>query len=435
MMPLHPPTRTLTDYMAETAEKVLLAERLGFDEVFVGEHFSATTEPIPSPLMFMASLIPQTSRITFGTGVLNLPNRHPAVIAAEVAQFDHMSQGRFLFGIGTGSLPSDYELFDVADVEKRNRMLIESMDIITRIWAQDPPYEFDGEFWKFGISKAINRELGIGFMPKPLRPGGPPVVVAVSSPNSSTVRVAAQRGWGPISSPLSPHDVIAGHWDSYSTGCAAAGRVPNGDDWRVASYILVAGSDAEARERVYAPDSAYRYTFGYLYEVLKRSGRLANLKPHRDMRDEDLTVDAIIEGRVLYGSPETVASRLDRVPRSGRTVRHAAGDRRRLGRAQRRLGPRVDAAAGRGGDAGRAPPRGGAGGGVATQSGPRMRSSLPDPHPEEARSAVSKGEDGPGPMDRASTELIELPWLGRPLLRARTRALLRMRRKDDRARR
>ena len=92
MMPLHPPTRTLTDYMAETAEKVLLAERLGFDEVFVGEHFSATTEPIPSPLMFMASLIPlQTSRITFGTGVLNLPNRHPAVIAAEVAQFDHMS--------------------------------------------------------------------------------------------------------------------------------------------------------------------------------------------------------------------------------------------------------------------------------------------------------------------------------------------------------
>ena len=235
MMPLHPPTRTLTDYMAETADKVLLAERLGFDEVFVGEHFSATTEPIPSPLMFMASLIPQTSRIVFGTGVINLPNRHPAVIAAEVAQFDHMSQGRFLFGIGTGSLPSDYELFDVADVEKRNRMLIESMDMIARIWAQDPPYEFDGEFWKFGIKKAINRELGIGFMPKPLRPGGPPVVVAVSSPNSSTVRVAAQRGWGPISSPLAPADVIASHWNSYSTGCAArraASRAATTGGWR-----------------------------------------------------------------------------------------------------------------------------------------------------------------------------------------------------------
>jgi alkanesulfonate monooxygenase SsuD/methylene tetrahydromethanopterin reductase-like flavin-dependent oxidoreductase (luciferase family) len=47
MMPLHPPTRTLRAYLAETTEKALLAERLGFDEVWVGEHFSATSEPIP----------------------------------------------------------------------------------------------------------------------------------------------------------------------------------------------------------------------------------------------------------------------------------------------------------------------------------------------------------------------------------------------------
>jgi alkanesulfonate monooxygenase SsuD/methylene tetrahydromethanopterin reductase-like flavin-dependent oxidoreductase (luciferase family) len=310
MMPVHPPTRTLSDYMAETAEKTLLAERLGFDEVWVGEHFSATTEPIPSPLMFMASLIPQTSRIVFGTGVINLPNRHPAVIAAEVAQFDHMSGGRFLFGIGTGSLPSDYELFDVADIAKRNRMLVESMDMIGRIWREDPPYEFDGEFWKFHIRKAINRELGIGFMPKPLRKGGPPVCVAVSSPNSATVRVAAQRGWAPISSALASHSTIAGHWESYCKECLKAGRAPKSDDWRAVSYVLVAGSDTEARKRVFAHESSYRYTFGYLYEVLKRANRLANLKPRPDVRDEDLTVDAIIEARVIYGSPDTVASKL-----------------------------------------------------------------------------------------------------------------------------
>ena len=82
MMPLHPPTRTLGAFLKETAEKALLAERLGFDEVWLGEHFSATSEPIPSPLMFMASLVPQTKRITFATGVINLPNRHPAVVAA-----------------------------------------------------------------------------------------------------------------------------------------------------------------------------------------------------------------------------------------------------------------------------------------------------------------------------------------------------------------
>src|ERR1700704_2688808 len=132
MMPLHPPTRTLGAYLEETTEKSLLAEHLGLDEVWVGEHFSATSEPIPSPLMFMASLIPQTARITFATGVINLPNRHPAVIAAEAAQFDHMSGGRFVFGVGTGSLPSDYELFDVADADKRQRMMLESIGFIQR---------------------------------------------------------------------------------------------------------------------------------------------------------------------------------------------------------------------------------------------------------------------------------------------------------------
>jgi alkanesulfonate monooxygenase SsuD/methylene tetrahydromethanopterin reductase-like flavin-dependent oxidoreductase (luciferase family) len=309
MMPLHPPVRTLSDHLRETTEKALLAERLGFDEVWVGEHFSATSEPIPSPMMFMASLIPQTRRITFATGVINLPHRHPAVIAAEAAQFDHMSGGRFIFGVGTGSLPSDYELFDVAEGDKRHRMMLESLDAIGRIW-QGPPYDFDGEFWKFHIRKAISEKLGIGFMPKPLRPEGPPICVAVSSPNSATAAIAAKRGWGPVSSGLSPASWVASHWDMYCKGCAETGRVPDGTHWRVVKYVLVAGSDAEAHARVFGEQSSYRYAFSYLLEVLTRAGRLAGLKARPDMRDDEVTVDSIIEGRVVYGSPQTVAQKL-----------------------------------------------------------------------------------------------------------------------------
>jgi alkanesulfonate monooxygenase SsuD/methylene tetrahydromethanopterin reductase-like flavin-dependent oxidoreductase (luciferase family) len=304
LMPLHPPTRTLSDYLRETTEKSLLAERLGFDELWVGEHFSATSEPIPSPMMFMASLIPQTRRITFATGVINLPNRHPAVIAAEAAQFDHMSQGRFIFGIGTGSLPSDYELFDVADADKRNRMMLESIDFIERIWAQGPPYEFRGEYWSFAIRKAISDKLGIGFMPKPRHAGGPPVCVAVSSPNSATAAIAGERGWGPVSSALAPPAAIASHWELYCRGCRDAGRAPDGTNWRVVKYVLVAGSDAEARARVFSAQSSYRYAFGYLFEVLKRAGRLA------DQPDDEVTVESIIDARVIYGSPQTVIEKL-----------------------------------------------------------------------------------------------------------------------------
>jgi alkanesulfonate monooxygenase SsuD/methylene tetrahydromethanopterin reductase-like flavin-dependent oxidoreductase (luciferase family) len=310
MMPLHPPTRTLTAYLAEATEKSLLAERLGFDELWIGEHFSARSEPIPSPLMFMASLLPQTRRLTFATGVINLPNRHPAVIAAEVAQFDHMSGGRFLFGIGTGSLPSDYELFDVADEGLRRRMLVESIDIIQGIWARDPPYAFDGAFWRFQIKRAISPELGIGFMPKPLRPGGPPVCVSISTPNSDTARLAGARGWGPVSSGLIAPAAVASHWDAYRRGAGEAGRAADGAHWRVVRCILVAGSDAEARARVFSAESAYRYYFNYLFGVLKRANRLAPLKPRPDMPDDEVTVDAIIEARVVYGAPQTVAAKL-----------------------------------------------------------------------------------------------------------------------------
>jgi alkanesulfonate monooxygenase SsuD/methylene tetrahydromethanopterin reductase-like flavin-dependent oxidoreductase (luciferase family) len=310
MMPIHPPTRTLSAYLAETTEKSLLAERLGFDELWLGEHFSANSEPIPSPLMFMASLVPQTKRLVFGTGVINLPNRHPAVIAAEVAQFDHMSGGRFMFGIGTGSLPSDYELFNVADEPLRRRMLLESIDMIQKIWAQGPPYTFKGEYWSFGIERAISSEFGIGFMPKPLRPGGPPVCISISSPNSHTAHLAGVRGWGPVSSGLISSAALASHWQAYADGCREAARAPDGNAWRVVRCVHVAGSDAEARARVFSAESAYRYYFSYLFGVLKRANRLAPLKPHPDMPDNEVTVDGIIEARVIHGSPATVATKL-----------------------------------------------------------------------------------------------------------------------------
>ena len=126
MMPLHPVGRPMHAYLAEDTEKALLMEKLGFDELFIGEHFSAATEPYPAPLMFAASLLPQTERLIFGTGVYNAPLHHPAMIAAEAAQFDHLSKGRFILGVGSGSTPTDNELMIVSpDSRERGKMLVE----------------------------------------------------------------------------------------------------------------------------------------------------------------------------------------------------------------------------------------------------------------------------------------------------------------------
>ena len=63
--------------------------------------------------MFFANLLHRTKHITFGTAVINIPNHHPAIVAAECAQFDHMSKGRFMMGVGPGGLVSDFELFKI----------------------------------------------------------------------------------------------------------------------------------------------------------------------------------------------------------------------------------------------------------------------------------------------------------------------------------
>lgn len=310
MMPVHPAGRSLSDTLREDTEKSVLADRLGYDELWMGEHFSATTEPFPSPLMFLAGLVPQTKNITFGTAVINLPNHHPAVVAAEVAQFDHMSGGRFMFGVGSGGLASDFELFAVGDPPTRQRKFMEAIDIILRIWAQDPPYDIQGEFWSVQIKKAILPDLGIGTMPKPLQRPHPPIHISIASPDSASAKLAGAKGWGVISGPIAPLYAVANHWQAYREARRAAGERARSEDWRVSRLVIVAPSDAEAQERAHAAAGSNRHYCAYMRRALAAANRLSMIKPRPDMADEDCTEEAIIQECVIHGSPRTVLDKL-----------------------------------------------------------------------------------------------------------------------------
>ena len=310
MMPVHPPARSFTDTLAEDEEKSLYADQLGYDELWLGEHFSAASEPIPSPLMFMAGLLPRTKNLKFGTAVICLPNHDPVKVAAEAAQFDHMSRGRFMLGIGPGGLLSDFELFGNADRGVRARKVMESIHIIQQIWSQNPPYDFEGEFWTVRLKDAIIPELGIGTMPKPFQKSGPPISMSVTNRNSPTARVAGQHGWGIISGNNVPNNAIRAHWEIYSKACAEAGRPASGENWRVARNIMVASSDAEAQDRVFGEDGSNHYFYTYMRIVLGRVGLLSVMKPDPAMPDDAATVEVITEACTLYGSSKTVLDKL-----------------------------------------------------------------------------------------------------------------------------
>jgi alkanesulfonate monooxygenase SsuD/methylene tetrahydromethanopterin reductase-like flavin-dependent oxidoreductase (luciferase family) len=309
MMPLHPPERPMHETLAEDTEKSLLADRLGFDELWVGEHFSATSEPIASPLMFMAALAPRT-RLTFATGVINLPNHHPAMVAAEVAQFDHMTEGRLILGIGPGGLPSDWELFGNTDAMQRGKRMLEAIDIILEIWRQDPPYAIEGPTWSARISQAVIPEFGIGTMPKPFSRPHPPIAITARSADSFGVRMAAERGWGVVSANFVAERILEGHGHTLRTALAGKGREVAGADWRIARNFCIAASDAEAQDRIFDAASANRYYFHYLSTLARRAGMLATLKPSAETPDEAVTLEAIIQDCVIAGSAQTVLDRL-----------------------------------------------------------------------------------------------------------------------------
>ena len=123
-MPIHPLGKSVSQCLREDREAFILADKLGYAEAYCGEHTTDLAENITSTVAFLASLAYETKNIRLGTGTVNLPNSHPARVAAEVAMLDHMLEGRLNFGISPGGLMSDAEAFGSLDKD-RNGLALE----------------------------------------------------------------------------------------------------------------------------------------------------------------------------------------------------------------------------------------------------------------------------------------------------------------------
>jgi alkanesulfonate monooxygenase SsuD/methylene tetrahydromethanopterin reductase-like flavin-dependent oxidoreductase (luciferase family) len=309
MMPLHDPDRDYTAVLKQDREAILLADRLGYDEAWVGEHYACKTEPIADPLQFMASIAMQTKNIRFGTGVINLPQHHPAQVAGNIAQFDHLTEGRYIMGVGPGGLGSDFELFDTFD-KNRGEMMVESVETIHAIWASDPPYRIHGKYWNVVVDKQVQLQLGVGPMLKPYQKPYPPLAVSAMSPASATARLAGERGWGLVSANFTPSNQVLSHWQAYCEGAAAAGRHADRALWRVARSILCTETDAEAADYLAEPASSYGWYYRYLRDNLSTYKMTKVFKPHPGMTDAELTVPKLLDMMVISGSPRAVLDRL-----------------------------------------------------------------------------------------------------------------------------
>ena len=308
-MPLHPVGRDWRQTLAEDREAILLAERLGFEEAFVGEHLTDLAETITSCLIFIATLARETSHIRLGSGTVNLANRHPAATAAEIAMVDTLLEGRFILGVGPGGLRSDAEIMGNLEAD-RTALFLEALEHMIALWTREPPYRLSGTNWRLSTERTWIADLGQGAMLKPFQRPHPPIVVTAILPDSNGIAAAAARGWTPISANFVHPWVVQTHWPKYAEGCARGGRPARGEDWRVARSIFVADDDATLRRLARDPGNPFAHYFRNLQRKGQATRGNALFKHHPAVPDAAITDEYLVSQMLIAGTTNEVVDRL-----------------------------------------------------------------------------------------------------------------------------
>ena len=312
MMPLHPPERSFVESYQRDLAQIRLADRLGYHEVWIGEHFTERWENAPAHELLIAQALLQTERIILATGVTLLALHNPVEIAHRIAMLDHLARGRFYWGIGGGAIPTDLALFGLeglspTDVRARSA---EALDIVLGLWASDGAFSHHGKYFDV-TAPAMDPVRERGLYMKPYQKPHPPIGVAATSLNSRAIGVAGERGWIPMSSSLLAPPHLADHWRMVEAGAASAGRTVDRRQWRIGRDIFVAETPALARERGRAVLG--RNYVRHQYPNRYGTPQMAAGKIDPAMPDEALDVDYMMEHMWIVGDPEECADQIRRL--------------------------------------------------------------------------------------------------------------------------
>ena len=192
-----------TDKSMQPVELAKAVEERGLDSLFVPEHTHIPTDSVSpflpgdklpdhylrtyDPFVVLGACAAVTERISLGTGICLVSQRHPITLAKEIASLDQISNGRFIFGIGAGWNKPEVENHGT-DFDKRWLILRERILAMKAIWTEDEP-EFHGEFVDFDPMWSY---------PKPVQAGGPPIWIGANSKYVADRVAEFADGWLPI---------------------------------------------------------------------------------------------------------------------------------------------------------------------------------------------------------------------------------------------
>jgi probable F420-dependent oxidoreductase len=194
-----------TDRATDPAVVAKKAEELGFTSFWVPEHpiipvQSSTPFPgtkdgkipeayfrVMDPFISLARASAVTTRIKLGTGICLIPERNPLLLAKEVATLDHLSGGRFVFGIGAGWLKEETEIMG-GDFAHRWAQTRDAILAMKELWTRDEA-EYHGKYYDFPA---------VWSYPKPAQKPHPPIFMGGSSQYVFKRIIEWGNGWMPV---------------------------------------------------------------------------------------------------------------------------------------------------------------------------------------------------------------------------------------------
>jgi alkanesulfonate monooxygenase SsuD/methylene tetrahydromethanopterin reductase-like flavin-dependent oxidoreductase (luciferase family) len=160
----------------ELIEQAVLAERLGYDGVWLAEQNLVSFLAAPEPLQLAAMIAQRTERIRIGVAVFVLPFHHPLRLAGAISQIDQLSGGRFDVGVGRGASAYQMRQFQKALDEADSRAFFaEHLRIMVDHWTARDALSHEGRFFSYPNAMVL---------PPPLQDPHPPLWVAALSPRS-----------------------------------------------------------------------------------------------------------------------------------------------------------------------------------------------------------------------------------------------------------
>ena len=273
----------------ESFAQVTEAEQMGFDTVWLAEHhFSPERAVLASPMVIASAIAARTERIRTGLAVQVLPLTNPLRVAEEAATVDHISKGRFDFGIGRSGLTKYYQGYNVPYSESRSRFL-EALDIIMKAWREDS-FSHEGEYHSFH---------GVTVTPKPFQQPHPPVRVAVAG--EDTFPLVGEMGHPIFISANTPRDALKERLAAYRkklSGSRAAG-VPD-IAIRVPVYCAETTEQAQEEPRSSAL-SAIQYAASELIQTAANPEIAERMK-----RIAAAPYEQVLQERVVFGTPAEI---------------------------------------------------------------------------------------------------------------------------------